>query len=317
MREVTIYENDADQRLDRFLQKAFPKLSLGLSQKLIRKKRIKVNNARTEPNYRLMAGDTLQLYLSDELLAEKPQTKEFSGGTKLDICYEDQQIIIIEKPPNIACHSGKNPEDITLVDMLKSYLHETGAWKPEREKSFVPALSNRLDRNTGGLVLAGKTAAAQKMLNEKIRTQEIDKYYLLAVYGTPNPPSGRIAAKLQKDGSTNEVQVVDDGADGKDAITEYRTLDTRDDLSLVQCKLITGRSHQIRAHMAHIGTAILGDRKYGADIPKNAPKEKQQALWAHQVYFALPTDAGVLEYLRGKTFTSRNVPFVEKYFGNL
>ena len=315
MREVTIYENDADQRLDRFLQKAFPNLSLGLSQKLIRKKRIKVNNARTEPNYRLMTGDILQLYLSDELLAEKPQVKQFSGAVKLDVCYEDEQIIIIEKPPNIACHSGKNAEEVTLADMLKSYLRETGAWDPEREQSFVPALSNRLDRNTGGLVLAGKTAAAQKMLNEKIRLHEIDKHYLLAVYGTPNPPFGRIETKLQKDAAANEVQIVDNDADGKDAMTQYRTLETRGALSLVECKLITGRSHQIRVHMAHIGTPILGDRKYGADIPKDAPREKQQALWAHQVHFAFPTDAGVLEYLRGKMFTSKNVPFVEKYFG--
>ena len=316
VREVTVYENDTDQRLDRFLQKAFPNLSLSLSQKLIRKKRIKVNNARTEANYRLQAGDVIKLYLSDELLASKKQDILPKADKKFGICYEDEQIIILEKPPNIPCHSNQRQGETTLVDMLKSYLYESGAWDPKQEQSFVPALSNRLDRNTGGLVLAGKTAAAQKMLNEKIRLQEIEKYYLLAVYGLPNPPKGTITGNLTKDGEKNQVRVTGDKTEGKQAITEYETIETKGDLSLVQCKLITGRSHQIRVHMQSLGTAILGDRKYGADIPKDAPREKQQALWAYQIRFAFTTDAGVLEYLKGKNFISSTVPFVQKYFEN-
>ena len=315
MREVWVYENDADQRLDRFLQKAFPKLSLSLSQKLIRKKRIKVNNGRTQHNYRLQTGDIIKLYLSEELLEKKQESKQVKTEKKLSICYEDEHIIIIEKPVGISCHSGKDPGEVTLVDLLKSYLQESGSWDPAKEQTFVPALSNRLDYNTGGLILAGKTAAAQKMLNEKIRLQEMDKYYLLVVYGKPNPLTGVVRDKLIKDEQTNQVFVTEDESQGKVAVTEYETLETRGDLSLVRCKLITGRSHQIRVHMQSLGTPILGDRKYGATIPKEAPKEKQQALWAYQVGFSFQSDPGVLAYLEGKVFTSSKVPFVEKYFG--
>ncbi|MCL2568115.1 MAG: RluA family pseudouridine synthase [Oscillospiraceae bacterium] len=312
MQELTISPNDAGQRLDRFLAKAIPALPGPLAQKYIRLKRIKVNGKRAEQNYRLLEGDTIQLYIGDEFFEvsreELPRKTQDPG---LNICYEDEQILIVNKPPGLLCHSGDGPYEANLVDQVKAYLQHTGAWNPAQELSFVPALCNRLDRNTGGLVLAAKTAAALQILNQKIRDREVDKYYLLAVHGRPNPPTGRIEGHLVKDSAQNRMSVVAVGTeDAKDAVTVYRTLETRENLSLVECLLETGRTHQIRAQMAALGCPLLGDRKYGG----LAKTEPHQALWAYRVTFSFTSDAGVLDYLHNRTFFSGDVPFLGKYF---
>ena len=313
MREMTISTNDAGQRLDRFLAKAVPALPGPLAQKYIRLKRIKVNGKRTEQSYRLLEGDAIQLYIGDEFF-EAPRAEDLSRKIQdpgLDICYEDEQILVVNKPPGLLCHSGDRPYEANLVDQVKAHLRRTGAWDPAKEQSFVPALCNRLDRNTGGLVLAAKTAPALQMLNQKIRNREIDKYYLLAVHGKPNPPSGRIEGHLVKDSAQNRMAVVKAGTeDAKDAVTIYQTLETKGGLSLVECLLETGRTHQIRAQMAALGCPLLGDRKYGGRVKE----ETHQALWAYRVHFNFASDAGVLNYLHNRTFFSRDVPFLVKYF---
>jgi len=312
MREITVTTNDAGQRIDRFLQKALPALPGTLAQKYIRLKRIKVDGKRTERAYRLSEGDTIQLYISDEFFDKPPDMALYRTivDPKLSVCYEDEHILIVNKPPNILCHSSTDPKEITLVDQMKAYLYQSGAWNPETEQSFVPALSNRLDRNTGGLVIAAKSAVAQRILNEKLRTGEIDKYYLLAVLGRPTPDSGRMEGHLVKDRAQNIVSIAEaSDVDAKSAILEYQTLETTRDLSLVECKLITGRSHQIRVQMASLGTPILGDRKYGG-----GDREPHQALWAYRLRFAFPTDADELAYLTGREFHSTEVPFAAKYF---
>ena len=317
MREMTVTANDAGQRVDRFLQKALPLLPSSLAQKYIRLKRIKVNGKRTEQKYRLNEGDVLQLYINDEFFAENPSPAPYLTLTqpKLSICYEDSQILIVIKPPDMLCHSGEIQGEPTLVDHLKAYLYQSGAWRPEEEQSFVPALANRLDHGTGGLVLAAKTAPALKMLNEKIRMGEVHKFYLLAVHGKPSPPSGRLEGYLQKDEQSRRVAVTDGQTQGaKSAVTEYHVLETKGGLSLVECQLITGRTHQIRAQMAHLGTPILGDKKYGSQASNSGPKEPHQALWAHRVRFAFSTDADVLNYLSGQEFTTSEIPFLTKYF---
>jgi len=312
MREMTVSKNDAGQRLDRFLAKAVPLLPGTLAQKYIRTKRIKVDGKRTERNYRLVEGDTVQLYIGDAFF----ETKEAEGlyrtitEPNLSICYEDDLILIADKPPGLLCHSGTAPGEITLADLVKAYLYQSGVWNPAQEQSFAPALCNRLDRNTGGLVLAAKTAAALQMLNEKIREREIDKYYLLAVHGRPEPDMGRIEGYLVKDSAQNRVHIACAAdSNAKDAVTVYRTLETRGDLSLVECKLETGRTHQIRAQMAALGTPLLGDRKYGGGAG-----EPYQALWAYRIRFHFCSDAGVLTYLNGTEFFSGDVPFLTKYF---
>ena len=317
MREMRVTKNDAGQRVDRFLQKAVPLLPGSLAQKYIRLKRVKVNGKRTDQTYRLMEGDVLQLYINDAFFHEKQAEQACLTLTRpnLSISYEDEHILIVIKPPGILCHSGNTPGEITLVDQIKAHLYQSGAWRPEEEQSFVPALSNRLDRGTGGLVLAAKTAAALKMLNEKIRTGEVHKFYLLAVRGRPHPPAGRLEGYLQKEEKTRRVNITEAGAQGaKSALTLYRTLETRENLSLVECQIITGRTHQIRAQMAHLGTPILGDRKYSGAISGPGPKEPHQALWAHRLRFAFTADAGPLAYLDGREFISGQIPFRMKYF---
>jgi len=318
MREMRVAKNDAGQRLDRFLTKAVPALPGTLAQKYIRLKRIKVNGGRTDQAYRLLEGDTIQLFISDVFFeAGGEQTRAGRivrpyEGPPLSIVYEDEQILIVDKPPGVLCHADNKAGEITLVDQVKAYLHHTGVWDPEVEQSFVPALCNRLDRNTGGLVLAAKTAAALQTLNEKIRSREIDKYYLLAVHGRPDPPEGRIEGLLTKDGRQNRVTVARTGAPGaKSAVTVYRTLESKGGLSLVECRLETGRTHQIRAQMAALGCPLLGDRKYGG----RAEGEAYQALWAYRVCFQRAGDrrrsslqAGVLDYLDGREFLSGDIP---------
>jgi len=317
MRELTITKNDADQRLDRFLQKAVPLLPGSLAQKYIRQKRIKRNGKRTEQNCRLIEGDILQFYISDEFFETSQASPASLPGPRpnLHICHEDDHILIAEKPPGLLSHSGNTQGEPTLIDQIKSYLYHTGQWNPETEQSFTPALCNRLDRNTGGLILAAKTAPSLKILNEKIRTHEIDKYYLLAVHGRPDPPAGRIEGHISKDARQNKVTVSAIESDHtKSAVTVYKTLETRDNLSLVECRLETGRTHQIRAQMAFLGCPLLGDPKYGCPDQNKSYAEPHQALWAHRIRFSFSSDAGVLNYLNHQEFTSSNIPFLSKYF---
>ena len=313
MREMTVSKNDAGQRLDRFLAKAVPRLPGTLIQKYIRTKRIKVDGKRTERNYRLVEGDTIQLYIGNDFFETDHAAVELYrtiSEPQLTVRYEDDLILIADKPPGLLSHSGAAPDEITLADSVKAYLYQSGAWDPVREQSFVPALCNRLDRNTGGLVLAAKTAEALKTLSEKIRSREVDKYYLLAVHGRPEPSAGRIEGHLMKDSAQNRVHIAgSEHPAAKDAVTIYRTLEARGGLSLIECKLETGRTHQIRAQVAALGTPLLGDRKYGGGTG-----EPHQALWAYRVSFRFHSDGGVLEYLNGKDFFSEDVPFLAKYF---
>jgi len=317
MRELTITTNDANQRLDRFLQKAVPLLPGSLAQKYIRQKRIKLNGKRTEQNYRLTEGDTLQLYIPDEFFETSQTTPAYTPDPQpnLQICHEDDHILILEKPPGLLSHSGNTQGEPTLIDQVKSYLYHTGQWDPAAEQSFTPALCNRLDRNTGGLILAAKTAPALQILNEKIRAHEIDKYYLLAVHGRPDPPAGRIEGRISKDAHQNKVTVsATESKDAKSAVTDYKTLETRGTLSLVECKLETGRTHQIRVQMAALGCPLLGDPKYGDPDQNRRYAEPYQALWAHRIRFSFSAAAGMLNYLNHQEFTSSNIPFLLKYF---
>ena len=193
---------------------------------------------------------------------------------------------------------------------------QKGEWRPKEENSFAPALCNRIDRNTGGIVIAAKNAEALRILNDKIRDREIEKYYLCAVQGRPKPPSGRLENYLFKDAGKNQVYVKNRPEPGtKTAVTEYRVLCSKGPLSLVECHLLTGRTHQIRVQMAHAGWPLLGDGKYGRERFNRDFGEKGQALYSYKLCFSFPTDAGVLEYLRGREFTVKRVDFAEKYFG--
>ncbi len=318
MKELTIRQNDAGQRLDRFVGKAVPLLPESLLQKYIRLKRIKVNNKGAKRDTRLMLGDTIQLYINDEFFERPREENSYLkvGTPRLTVVYEDENILLADKKPGVLCHSAGVWDYNTLIANIQAYLAQTGEWRPCEENAFTPALCNRIDRNTGGIVIAAKNAETLRIMNEKIRDREIEKYYLCAVHGRPKPSEGRLEDFLFKDAAKNQVYVKAKSEPGaKTAITEYKTLCSKGPLSLVECRLLTGRTHQIRAQMAHAGWPLLGDGKYGSERFNRGFEEKGQALYSYRLRFDFPSDAGLLNYLRGREFKVKKVDFAEKYFG--
>lgn len=316
MKELTIQHNDAGQRLDRFLAKAVPLLPASLAQKYIRIKRIKLNSARAERDTRLKEGDVLQLYINDEFFDKPREDNAYLtvASPKLNIVYEDDQILLVDKRPGLAVHPHDGAEyGRTLIDHIQAYLYQKHEWSPRSENSFTPALCNRIDRNTGGIVIAAKTAEALRVMNQKIKDREMDKRYLAIVEGTPKPKEGSLKGYLFKDAKQNRVFVTDTPQPGsKSCQTDYRILSSANGLSLVECKLITGRTHQIRAQFAHAGHPLLGDGKYGK-LDKRFDRN-YQALYSYRLRFDFTTDAGSLGYLNGKSFQVEQVDFVAEYF---
>ena len=317
MKELKIEKNDAGQRLDRFLAKAVPLLPASLAQKYIRIKRIKVNGARAERDTRLNTGDVLQLYINDEFFDKPREENAFLtvASPKLNIVYEDEHILLVDKRPGLAVHPHDGAEyGRTLIDHIQAYLYQTHQWRPREENSFTPALCNRIDRNTGGIVIAAKTAMALRVMNQKIKDRELDKRYLAIVEGTPKPAEGVLKGYLFKDEKKNRVFVSDTPKPGaKSCETRYKTLATKNGLTLVECKLITGRTHQIRAQFAHAGHPLLGDGKYGK-LDKRYDRS-YQALYSYKLSFLFTTDAEELSYLDGKSFQVQEVDFAREYFG--
>lgn len=316
MKEFQIGPNDAGQRLDRFLAKAVPLLPASLAQKYIRLKRIKLGGKRVERDTRLQTGDVLQLYINDEFF-EKPREDNAYltvASPKLNIVYEDDHILLVDKRPGLAVHPHDGAEyGRTLIDHILSYLYQKREWRPREENAFTPALCNRIDRNTGGIVIAAKSAEALRVMNQKIKDRELDKRYLAVVEGTPKRKEGSLKGYLFKDAKKNRVFVTDTPQTGsKSCQTNYKVLASSNGLSLVECELITGRTHQIRAQFAHAGHPLLGDGKYGK-LDKRFDRN-YQALYSYKLTFTFSTDAEGLNYLNGKTFRVENVDFVSEYF---
>lgn len=318
MREYYITKNDSGQRLNKFLEKAVPLLSGGMMHKYLRLKRIKVNNKRTEAAYKLAEGDSVQLYLNDEYF-DAPKEKEAFRRIKtprVRVVYEDEHILLADKAPGMVVHADEHGDTDTLIAHIQAYLFQSGAWNPDDAASFAPALCNRIDRNTGGIVIAAKNAETLRIINQKIRDREIDKRYLCITVGAPRPPQGEVSCFLLKDEKKKQVAVYHRPVPGgKTAVTRYRTLETRGELSLLEVELLTGRTHQIRATMADLGCPLLGDGKYGDGQVNRRYGETRQALYSYRLTFDFPTDAGLLNYLRGRSFQVESVPFREKYFG--
>lgn len=317
MKELTIGCNDAGQRLDRFLAKAVPLLPASLAQKYIRLKRIKLAGKRVSRDTRLNEGDVLQLYINDEFFDTPSQDNAYLtvAAPKLNIVYEDENLLLIDKRPGLAVHPHDGAEyGKTLIDHIQAYLYAKHEWRPREENAFTPALCNRIDRNTGGIVIAAKNAEALRILNQKIKDREIDKRYLAIVEGTPKPKEGVLKGYLFKDAVKNRVFVTDTPQAGsKSCETRYRVLQSKNGLSLVECELVTGRTHQIRAQFAHAGHPLLGDGKYGK-LDKRYTRT-YQALYSYRLTFRFTTDAGCLAYLDGRQFRVEKVDFVEEYFG--
>ena len=318
MREFTIGKNDAGQRLDRWLGKTLPLLPAPLAQKYIRLKRVKVNGKGSARDVRLQVGDLLQLYINDEFFDQPREDNAFLAvfKPKLDIVYEDENLMLLNKRPGLLCHADEHEKVNTLITHIQAYLYQKKEWNPRDEHSFTPALCNRIDRNTGGIVMAAKNAETLRILNQKIKDREIAKFYLAIIHGRMAPPQGKLEGFLLKDESRAQVKVFHKPVPGgKSAATLYKTLKIYRGLSLVECELLTGRTHQIRAQFAAAGHPLLGDGKYGRERDNKQYGRSFQALYSYKLEFTFPTDAGLLEYLRGKVFTVENVDFVAEYFG--
>ena len=316
MKSFTITKNDASLRLDKFVTKVCPTLPQGLMYKYIRTKRIKVNGKRAEISTRLAVGDTVDAYINDEFFAEVAPKYDFlSSPARLNIVYEDENILLADKEQGLLVHPDKNEYRDTLIGRIQHYLYDKGEYDPKNENSFKPALANRIDRNTGGIVIAAKNAEALRILCDKIKSREIDKRYLAVVHGVPKKKSQTLEGYLEKNQDKNKVYLSGKKTDNNLTVkTQYTTLASKNNLTLIEVKLITGRTHQIRAHMASIGHALLGDGKYGKLQADKKMGFDKQALYSYKLTFDFTTDGGILQYLDKKTFTVKRVWFAEQLF---
>lgn len=313
MHELKIGKNDAGQRLDKFITKTLD-LPMSLLYKSIRLKKIKLNRKRAEANAILSEGDTIQCFLKDEFFEKEAHGDELANiKTYLDIVYEDENIMLINKAPGISVHEDEHTSKNTLITHIQAYLYQKGEYDPNKEQSFAPALCNRIDKNTGGIVIAAKNAESLRVMNEKIKLREIDKFYYAAVHGIPKPEKATIKGYLLKNNDTNTVKVYDKNPPraAKEIVTKYTTIGTGNDTALIEVELLTGRTHQIRAHMAHIGHPLIGDGKYGVNRADRRCGYKYQALYSYKIRFNFRGESTLLDYLSGKTF---RIPDEKIYF---
>ena len=310
MQIITIKRNDAGQRLDKFLTKAVKGLPMSLLYKFIRLKKIKVNRKRAEANQILSEGDEIQLFIKDEFFdtPEKDVGALDAIRPKLDIVYEDEHILLLNKRPGVLVHEDESGGENTLIIHVQAYLHQKGEYDPADEASFAPALCNRIDRNTGGIVIAAKTAAALREMNEKIRDDQLRKFYLCLAHGRMPKRQDTLRGFLRKDSKNNMVRVEDHPFPGaKEIVTAYRVVrevPSRTQKgavdSLLEVELITGRTHQIRAHLSFIGHPLVGDGKYGVNRADREIGYKYQCLYSYRLKFRFKDDSGTLGYLNGK-----------------
>lgn len=310
MKRVTINKNDAGQRLDKFLFKFFASIPASMVYKGIRKKRIKVNGKKSEIGYMLCEGDVLELYINDEFFESPKGDEAFKTLVpKLSVVYEDENILLTDKSAGISVHDDETEKVNTLINHIKAYLFQKGEYNPDEENSFAPALCNRIDRNTSGIVIAAKNAVALRIMNEKIKNREIEKFYLCLVQGRLKDKEKTLKSYMVKNEAQNRVYVHDSPIDGgKTAITRYRVLAEGELTSLLEVELMTGRTHQIRAHLASIGHPLAGDGKYGTNEFNKKIGMKHQALYSYKLKFKF-SDENELSYLNGKSFEVKEVPF--------
>ena len=316
MKSFIINKNDAGQRLDKFIAKSVPLLPQTLLYKYVRIKRIKVNGKRGENSTRLNVGDVVDMYINDEFFEKSPEKYDFLKASKnIDIVYEDDNIILCDKKAGLLCHPDDHEYVDTLINRIKRYLYEKSEYNPAKESSFTPALVNRIDRNTGGIVITAKNAESLRILNQKMKDRELHKYYLCIVHGVLEQKSDTLSGYLVKDESKNKVTVSKrKSEESKEILTKYNVIDTDGNLSLVEVELLTGRTHQIRAHFASIGHPLLGDGKYGTNAQNKKYGYKKQFLYSYKLVFDFTTEAGILEYLNHREFEVENVWFKNEFY---
>lgn len=316
MFEYHIGQNDAGQRLDKFLSKAMPGMPLPMIYRLIRQKKIKLNRKRAENGTLLSVGDAVQVFAPPHFFERDAEAPPLTAPEP-KILFEDENILLLIKPAGLLAHDGDTAAsgEVTLVRMLRDHLIRTGEYDPAAENSFAPALGNRIDRNTEGIVLAAKNAAALRALEEIIRERKISKKYLCVLHGAPRQDTGRIRNYLLKDEKTKTVTVFDSAPPhgAKYAETGYRVLARGRRFSLVEAELFTGRTHQIRAQFAHLGCPLLGEGKYAKNAEDRRLGYSSQALCSY--YLRFEAETGLLSYLSGREFFIRDeeIAFVRDY----
>ena len=316
MKQITIGPNDAGQRLDKFLTKTYPNLPQSMMYKSIRKKDIKWNGKRCEISTRLQEGDILSMYLKDEFFQQAPKEYDFlKAPNKLNIVYEDDNLLLLDKKPGLIVHPDENYHFDSLIARVQHYLYAKGEYQPENEASFAPALINRIDRNTGGIVMAAKNAETLRIMNEKVKQRELAKLYLCIVHGHMPKQEDTLEGFLEKNESQNRVYISHrPTSETKSIRTHYRALAERGPYSLLEVELLTGRTHQIRAHLASIGHPLAGDGKYGTNAINKSCGFKYQALYSYKLRFHFTTPAGVLDDLNGRTFEAKEVWFLKDFY---
>lgn len=309
MKEIIISKNDADQRLDKFMHKFFKsRMSSSMIYKSIRKKRVKINGKRASESDMLFVGDVLQMYINDEFFDEKKEPSFVHVKPDFDIIYEDENIVLIDKRAGVVVHSDTDGSVNTLVNQLCSYLKEKGEYDPEKENSFVPALCNRIDRNTSGIVIAAKNASSLREMNEIIKMRKVRKFYLALAEGILKKDADTLTGYLFKDSAKNKVFITDTKKPGSSKIiTKYKVLKRYSDKTLAEVELVTGKTHQIRAHFSHIGHPLIGDGKYSK---LKSGGRRYQALHSYKLVFDKDIDYPTLGYLAGKTFVSKSADFL-------
>ena len=305
MKKISVNKNDEGNRLDKFINKCFPNIPYSLLYKYIRKKRIKVNGKKKDISYRLKENDILELYINDELLEKSNKSSDFKAASKdIEIIYEDDNIMIINKKAGLIVHPDDDIKVDCLINRIKNYLFKKGEFDPENENSFSPALVNRIDRNTSGIVIAAKNAESLRILNLKMKERELHKKYICILCGTLKKKSEILKAFLDKNSSENKVYISDKmkSKNYKTILTKYSIIDKSKKFTLAEIELLTGRTHQIRAHMAYCGYPLLGDGKYGINKINREMGYKYQSLCAYKLKFDFKDKNNLLGYLDGKEF---------------
>ena len=316
MKSITIDKTWDGRRLTRFLQKAMPSASMGQIRKFLRLGRVKVNGKKGTEETVLQENAVVDLYVEDEFFAEVQKEDPFYSRIrpKLTILYEDAHVMLLDKRAGLICHPDEGEKVHTLLTYAQAYLYQKGQWNPKTD--FAPALCNRIDRFTAGIVILAKTQEALRAMDAKIRTHEVQKYYLCAVHGRMKYPDGTLRHFLLKKPEQKKVTVLRKNEPGsKEAITHYQAIDENNGLTLCECLLGTGRTHQIRAQFAAIGHPLLGANQYGSSKQNEKyGRMNGQALCAYRLIFDFEGDAGCLSGLNGLTVQVRDVPFVHEYF---
>lgn len=300
MREFMVASGDDGRRLEKWLLKAAPALSYAQACRFLRLKKVRVNGKVAKEGATLHAGDVVNAYLDDACFLARPRENKLLAGfrPRIDVLYEDENILLIDKRPGLRVHGDEEEKVDTLITHLQAYLYQKGEYDGT---GFAPALCNRIDRFTGGIVIAAKNEAALKEMDMRIRSRQVEKFYLCAVTGRMVPPQGELKNYLLKEGK--RMRVLNREAPGVQAArTRYRTLATEGDLSLLECQLLTGRTHQIRAQFAAAGHPLIGDTQYGDPKINQAHASHFQQLYSYRIVFRFTGTPGPLEYLNGQSF---------------